>query len=456
VRRTMTVLVLDPVGAPLHGDVPATWRELSGHRRVIWLGRSSDGFWGDARAYLDHSTGPVDIVAAGSAVPAAMRLSHEHADTVRSVLLIDPASADGPGVSSDAHAADDLWEQRESGQIKALAEEGVRVRVIAHSWNGALDRRDPPLPLGHPTVVAQVEAALAGDDTARLILDLPATWRILDKPAALLRNAIHALVPGRRTRDLLHGSWLGHPLHPALAQIPLGMYMASAVLDFLPGRHKHVTDILIGLGVLSSVPAALAGAVDYAEGHEEQQRTGLVHALLNSAGMMCYLSSLWARVRGKRMSGKASALAGLAFTTSSAMLGGHLAFRHAMGANHAGAVPHIAPENWSDLGSIDEYPIRETARRLVGDVPVLIVRDEDEVYVLADHCSHAAGPLSDGRLLVDNGFCVECPWHGSVFRLDNGEVVHGPATAPQPVFDARVVSGRLQAKVRTWPGVPAA
>jgi nitrite reductase/ring-hydroxylating ferredoxin subunit/uncharacterized membrane protein len=384
-----------------------------------------------------------------------MTLGHEHSETVRSVLLVDPAAGDGDVASSQARAADNLWQLQEADHIQALADEGVRVRVIAHSWGGAHDRRDPPLPLGHPVVVAQLEAALARNRPGKLILDMPASWWVLDKPAALVRDAIRALVPGRRTRDLLHGTWLGHPLHPALVPFPLGMYTASAVLDFLPGRHKHVTDVLIALGVASSVPAALAGAVDYAEGHEEQQRTGLVHALLNSAGLVCYLASLWSRMRGNRLAGKASALAGLALTGSSAMLGGHLAFRHAMGANHAAAVAHIGPENWCDLGPIDQYPIRESTRRLVGDVPVLVVRDEHDVYVLADQCAHAAGPLSDGRLLVDNGLCVECPWHGSVFRLSNGDVVHGPATAPQPVFDAQIVGGHLQAKVQTWPGVPA-
>jgi hypothetical protein len=109
------------------------------------------------------------------------------------------------------------------------------------------------------------------------------------------------------------------------------MYLSAAVLDFLPGKHPHVADVLIGLGVLTSVPAALAGAADYTAAEEDQQRTGLVHVLFNSASLCCYLSSLSSRVRGHRLSGKASALAGLALTGTSAMLGGHLAFRQGMG-----------------------------------------------------------------------------------------------------------------------------
>jgi uncharacterized membrane protein len=343
--HTGTVLVLDPVGAPVHGELPATWRELGDHRQVVWCARGSDGFWGDARAQLDKLTGPVDIVAAGCAVAAAMTLGREHAGTVRSVLLVDPASGDQAVSAAEAREADAQWEEHEAGRIQAMADEGVRVRVIAHSWAGSQDRREPPLPLGHPVVVARVRAALTRDGfTLRDTLDMPSKWTVLDKPAGLLRDAIRKAIPSRRNRDLLHGSWLGHPVHPALAQLPIGMYLSAAVLDFLPGKHRHVTDILIALGVITSVPAALAGAADFAEKHEEQQRTGVVHALLNSAGMLCYLSSLWARVRGHRLSGKGSALAGLALTGTGAMVGGHLAFRHAMDANHAGNVAHIAPD----------------------------------------------------------------------------------------------------------------
>jgi nitrite reductase/ring-hydroxylating ferredoxin subunit len=52
-----------------------------------------------------------------------------------------------------------------------------------------------------------------------------------------------------------------------------------------------------------------------------------------------------------------------------------------------------------------------------------------------------SGPLSDGEIA---GGCVTCPWHGSVFRLADGGVVHGPATAPQPAFATRVREGVVE------------
>jgi nitrite reductase/ring-hydroxylating ferredoxin subunit len=84
---------------------------------------------------------------------------------------------------------------------------------------------------------------------------------------------------------------------------------------------------------------------------------------------------------------------------------------------------------------------RQPAKRMLGDVPVVVVRDGDDIHVLADRCSHLSGPLSDGDY---HDGCLTCPWHGSTFRVNDGRVARGPATAPQPVFRTRVTGGILQ------------
>ena len=65
--------------------------------------------------------------------------------------------------------------------------------------------------------------------------------------------------------------------------------------------------------------------------------------------------------------------------------------------------------------------------------------------MLEDRCTHRGGPLSDGELSGD-GNCITCPWHGSTFRVATGEVVKGPATRPQPAYEARVVDGAVEVK----------
>ncbi|MGJ7908033.1 Rieske 2Fe-2S domain-containing protein [Actinopolyspora sp. H202] len=289
--------------------------------------------------------------------------------------------------------------------------------------------------------------------------DRIAEWTWLDKPAGMLRDAVSRTLRGRRLKDALHGVWLGHPLHPAVVQAPMGAFACAGVVDALPGRgvgERRVTRLLIKLGLLASVPAAVAGAADFAQGHEEQQRTGLVHALTSTAALTSYLLSLRWRASGREVAGIAAGWSGLGFTVASGMLGGHLSFHQATSVNHADAVPHIAPDEWTDLGEVADLPEGSPTRRMAGEVPVFVLRDRGELYVLADRCSHASGPLNQGSLSWPDGSpCVECPWHGSVFRVASGEVVHGPATAPQPTFHTRVVDGRLQALVRRIPGVPA-
>jgi nitrite reductase/ring-hydroxylating ferredoxin subunit len=81
----------------------------------------------------------------------------------------------------------------------------------------------------------------------------------------------------------------------------------------------------------------------------------------------------------------------------------------------------------------------------VRDVPILLVRRNGQIFALAETCSHLGGPLAEGQL-VDN--TVRCPWHGSRFSLENGAVVDGPATHPQPCMDARIRDGQVEVRLR--------
>jgi nitrite reductase/ring-hydroxylating ferredoxin subunit len=241
-------------------------------------------------------------------------------------------------------------------------------------------------------------------------------------------------------------------VHPVLVQVPVGAWLSSAVVDWTPGGRRAAT-VLVGLGLAGAAPAALSGLVDWAELEKEQSRVGLVHASLNTMAVAFYCGSLAARLTRHPARGRALSLAGLCAVSVSGALGGHMAYRQASGANHAEAVPHLVPPGWHPVGSLDDLPVDRPARRLVGDVALVVVRAADgTVHVLADHCSHLGGPLSQGTV---EGGCVRCPWHGSVFRLADGWNTSGPATAPQPAFDTRVEDRQLLVRLRTA-GTPAA
>ncbi len=234
-----------------------------------------------------------------------------------------------------------------------------------------------------------------------------------------------------------------------MVQVPIGLWLSAVVLDRIPGAEKGA-DALVGMGVLSAVPAAASGATDFSELNPQHARVGAVHALTNIAGLALFAGSLAARRRGRRGLGRGLALLGISGVGLGGLLGGHLSFSQASGANHASDLIDRVPADWQAVGEFADLPEGEAVTRMLGEVPLLIVRDGLTARVLANRCSHLSGPLADGELTgTGPDQCVVCPWHGSTFRLVDGSVVHGPATAPQPSFDVRVRDGALQVRLRS-------
>lgn len=268
----------------------------------------------------------------------------------------------------------------------------------------------------------------------------------LDRLVEPVRRASKSLLGSQPVKDILHGVWLGHPLHPMLVQLPVGAFTSAGILDLLRPRDRSA-DLLIGAGLLSAVPAAAAGLADWSEMHEQQQRVGIVHAGANSLALGVYAASMLARRGGARGVGRALGYVGLSLVGLGGYLGGHLAYRQAAGANHAEEIPHLVGPGWHDLCAVDDLGADGEPRlRILGSgataVQLLVVREGDRIDVLSNRCSHLAGPLHEGRVDRETG-CVTCPWHGSAFSLEDGSVRQGPATAPVHAFDVRVEGGRL-------------
>jgi nitrite reductase/ring-hydroxylating ferredoxin subunit len=250
--------------------------------------------------------------------------------------------------------------------------------------------------------------------------------------------------------DVLHGVPIGQPAHPPLAMLPVGCWASAALLDLLPGNIRAAR-ALIAAGIAGAAPAAATGIADWSELHREQQRVGLVHAASGATATALYSASLVARMAGRERSGKLLSLGGLTVAAAGGYLGGHLAFRLGAGSSHAEPVAHLAALGWHDLCRVRDLPDGRPVHLTLGYVSLLVLRRGTEVSALADRCAHLGGPLHQGRLVATGtDVCVVCPWHGSTFRLTDGAVVHGPATARQPAFESRITeSGRVQVKPRT-------
>lgn len=269
----------------------------------------------------------------------------------------------------------------------------------------------------------------------------------LDRISDPLQRFLQSTLKPRMLRDALHGVQVGHPLHPALASFTLGSMTSAAILDVLRGQEFPAT-LMVGGAVASAPVTVLAGANDWAELDREQRRVGLVHLVVNAASVGFYTASLMSRLRGDHARGRLLGFAGFGLVNVGAFLGGHLAYKQGAQVNQAATQLHRISDGWHPVADISALPHGMPVSRSIGEVPVLVYRDGDRVSVLLERCGHETGPLGEGRVVdVDGDACVECPWHGSTFRLTDGLVMHGPAGSDQPVLRTRVVNDVVEANL---------
>jgi nitrite reductase/ring-hydroxylating ferredoxin subunit/uncharacterized membrane protein len=245
----------------------------------------------------------------------------------------------------------------------------------------------------------------------------------------------------------LHGTWLGHPLHPVLTDFTIGAWVMGAAFDLAGGltdsqSFRRTGDHLTAAGVITAIPTAVSGLVEFSTFPEPTKKTVTWHGLLNLVNFGCYAMSVRERRRGNRARGLIFSTIGLGLTMVSAWLGGELVYRQQFGVNHADEFE--GPKKWKPVLAANELPDRDPHRVDVDGKGVLLYREGDCVYAIGSVCSHAGGPLEQGRF---QGSCVQCPWHDSVFDMKDGSIVHGPATHPQPHFDTRVRDGQVEIRL---------
>ncbi len=278
--------------------------------------------------------------------------------------------------------------------------------------------------------------------------DLVQRQQWLDSIADPLTTAVHSAFEragdaGRVAKNALHGTWLGHPLHPVLTDVPVGAWTTALVLDVAEGvtgdaGYGRAATVAIGFGLAGALGSAISGLTDWSETYGDAKRIGLAHGLINLAATTLYAASFAFRQNGDKTAGQSCSLAGLVAATVGAYLGGGLVYRQRIGVTHA---DDSAPEKPTRVLSSNELP--EGAKRKVdaAGTAVMVARSGGRACALAEHCSHLGGPLSEGEL--KDGTIV-CPWHASQFRLDDGEIVNGPATHPQPAYQTFEHDGSIE------------
>lgn len=252
---------------------------------------------------------------------------------------------------------------------------------------------------------------------------------------------------GRTLKNFLSGTWLGHPLHPILKDVPIGGWTMAAIFDaldaFAPSESfQRAADISILTGILGALASAVTGLADWSDTTGRARRIGEMHAILNVSATLLYISALIAK-RSRRASRVSLAYAGYGVMLLGSYLGGHLVFGEQIGVNHARQTD--LPEDYRPVLPASELAPDEPREVNYNGLPVVLVRHGERIYAPYARCSHLAGPLAQGS--IEDG-SIRCPWHGSRFSLEDGAVLEGPATSPQPCFDTRVIDGMIEIRSR--------
>lgn len=247
---------------------------------------------------------------------------------------------------------------------------------------------------------------------------------------------------GRWMRRFLHGSWLGHPLHAAITDFPIGALTISSALDAAGPRYQNGADAALRVGLISAGVAATAGVADWSRIDQPARRVGLFHALFNVSATGCYVASWLLRRRGARTAGVSTGFVGWLLLMAGAYLGGTLVYKHRIGVDHA---QRQGPLDFVPVLPEEELFENQPRRVDCHGNGVLLIKQEGRIYAIGERCAHLGGPLAEGTL---GRLSIKCPWHGSTYSLETGKVLDGPSAYAQPCYQVRIQDGQIQVRTQ--------
>jgi nitrite reductase/ring-hydroxylating ferredoxin subunit len=234
--------------------------------------------------------------------------------------------------------------------------------------------------------------------------------------------------------DLLHGRWLGHPLHAATTDVPVGALTVSLVLDVF--NQRPAADVALVIGILFMLLSAVIGAVDYADTDGTALTQATVHSTVMVLSLVAYLVSLAIRAGdpADRLAAVVTSVAGYGLLTIGAFVGGHVVYALGNMVRQHAFLSRGTKWQPLDLDAGTELADATPTRVRFGSELLVLVRMGETIHALHEKCAHAGGPLAKGTV-VDG--CLQCPWHGSRFELATGHVRRGPSVYDQPHYEVR-------------------
>jgi nitrite reductase/ring-hydroxylating ferredoxin subunit len=263
------------------------------------------------------------------------------------------------------------------------------------------------------------------------IVDAQAAWA--EPLGGFVQGILKAVFgPMPAVKSFLNGKWLGHPLHAAVTDGPIGILGMVVFFDVV-GLGLAATWSAV-ITVLLMLAAAVTGLADYTDTDHLPRQRATVHATVMVISLVLVVASLALRAAAPTNVALGPAVLtaiALGLVTFGAFVGGDVVYvlgnmvdRHAF---------RPRSSKWTAL-DVTEVPEGELVKAKAGAQTLVLIRQGETVYAMHDVCAHASCSLSTGKI-VDSQ--VECPCHGSRYRITDGTVTRGPSVYDQPAYEVR-------------------
>jgi nitrite reductase/ring-hydroxylating ferredoxin subunit/uncharacterized membrane protein len=232
-----------------------------------------------------------------------------------------------------------------------------------------------------------------------------------------------------------------HPLHPMLIVFPTAFLIGSFLFDGLSIMLNKPFMLLTGqylqtAGIIAGLVAAVPGFIDYqytVPPNSSAKQRATKHALINVGMLIVFTGALI-----YRQSENASSyillvmeVIGVTLLSIAGWMGGTMVHRNQIGVD----VRYANAGKWNELyvddeqskvevATIDELQLNQMKLVHVKQKRIVVARTEEGYVAFDDFCTHKGGSLAGGSMMCGT---VQCPWHGSQFDVETGEVKAGPA-----------------------------
>jgi len=250
-----------------------------------------------------------------------------------------------------------------------------------------------------------------------------------------------------------------HPIHPILIVFPISFFIGTLLTDVgaavaQSDRLWQIGTYLELAGIITAIIAAIPGIIDYrytVPPNSSAKSRAAKHGLLNSSVLILFIVAALFRDDWDSVYIIIIEAVGVVLLSTAGWMGGTLVHRNQIGvdpryANAGKWKEAYFKETQSPIEVAEENELEVNQMKLlhVGHKRIVLARTEKEYVAFDDRCPHKGGSLAGGAMMCGT---VQCPWHGSQFKVENGEVTAGPAKEGIATYPLNIRNGKVYLSV---------